>query len=442
MAIFKAYDVRGIYPDQLNEETSYKIAKAFVTFLKAKKVVVGRDMRTSSPSLHKEVLKGLTEMGADVIDIGVCSSPMMNFASATIEADGAIMITASHNPKEYNGFKFFRAHAIPISEETGIMDIKKIVDENKFESPEKAGSVEEKDIMNDYVAHVTKFAENIAGLKVVVDSGNGMSGFTVPKILEKFDVELVHMYPELDGSFPNHEGNPMKPENTAELQQRVKDEKADLGIAFDGDADRIVFIDENGERINSDLLTAVIAIQFLKKGKEKILYDLRSSWAVKDTIEEHGGEPVICRVGHSFIKKQLRDENAVFAGELSGHYYFKDNFFTDSGVIAMVMVLNLLASEKKKLSEIVQPLKKYFATGETNMEVDDKDSAIQKVKDKFSEGAKNVFELDGLSIEYDDWWFNLRKSNTEPLLRLNLEAKTKEMMEEKKKEVMEIIKSS
>lgn len=442
MAIFKAYDIRGIYPEQLSGETAYKIAKAFAAFLNAKKVVVGRDMRISSPVLHKEILKGLTEMGADVVDIGVCSSPMMNFASATIEADGAIMITASHNPKEYNGFKLFRGHAIPISEATGIMDIKKIVEENKFEASEKQGSVEEIDVMEDYVKHVTKFAESIKGLKIVIDSCNGMSGYTAPKILEKFDVELVHMYPELDGNFPSHECNPMKPENTAELQQRVKEEKADLGIAFDGDADRIVFIDENGERISSDLLTAVIAIQFLKKGKEKILYDLRSSWAVKETIEEQGGEPVMCRVGHSFIKKQLRDENAVFAGELSGHYYFKDNFYTDSGVIAMVMVLNLLASEKKKLSEIVQPLKKYFATGETNMEVEDKDAAIQKVKDKFSADAKNVFELDGLSVEYDDWWFNLRKSNTEPLLRLNLEAKTKEMMEEKKKEVMETIRSS
>lgn len=439
MGIFKAYDVRGIYPDELNEKSAYLIARAFVKFLNCKKVIVGRDMRLSSPKLHDSVLKGLTKQGADVIDIGLCSSPMMNFASATIEADGAMMITASHNPKEYNGFKFFRDHAIPISEASGLIDIEKLADDGNFEDSAKKGKASQKDIMKGYAMHVRKFADKIKGLKIVVDSGNGMSGMTVPKILDGFDIEMVHMYSELDGSFPNHECNPMKEENTAELQRMVKKEKADIGIALDGDADRVVFIDERGERVGSDIITAVIAIQFLKKRKEKILYDLRSSKAVKEAIEEHGGKAIMCRVGHSFIKQQLRDEDAVFAGELSGHYYFRDNFYTDSGVIALLMVLNLLSSEGKKLSEIVNPIKKYFATGEINMEVKDKDAALKKVKEKYKNG--NVFELDGVSVEYGDWWFNLRKSNTEPVIRLNLEADTKELMEKKKKEILEFIKS-
>lgn len=440
MAIFKAYDVRGVYPSELDENKAYKIGRAFVEFLKCKKVIIGRDMRVSSPSLHDSVIKGITESGADVIDIGLCSSPMMNFASATIEADGAMMITASHNPKEYNGFKFFRDHAIPISEVSGLKDIKSLADEAKFSDAEKKGTIEKIDIMEDYVKHVKNFADEIKGLKIVVDSGNGMSGLTAPKVLEGFDIEMVHMYPELDGSFPNHECNPMKEKNTADLQKKVIDENADLGIALDGDADRVVFIDENGERISSDLITALIAIQFLKKGKQKILYDLRSSKSVKETIEENGGEAIMCRVGHSFIKAQLREEVAVFAGELSGHYYFKDNFFTDSGVIAMMMILNLLNSEKKKLSELVNPLRKYYSTGEINMEVNDKDKALEKAKEKYSDGK--VFELDGVSVEYNNWWFNLRKSNTEPVIRLNLEADTKELMESKKKEVLDIIKSN
>ena len=440
MGIFKAYDVRGVYPSDLNEEIAYNIARAFVKFLNCKKVIVGRDMRVSSLSLHDSVVKGLIEQGADVIDTGLCSSPMMNFASATIEADGAIMITASHNPKEYNGFKFFREHAIPLSEVSGLKDIEKLANEKSFEDASKKGSTTKKNIMDDYVNHVKKFAEEIKGLKIIADSGNGMSGLTVPKVLEGFNIELIHMYPELDGSFPNHECNPMKEENTAELQKKVVEEKADVGISLDGDADRVVFIDENGERISSDLITALIAIQFLKKGKQKILYDLRSSKAVKETIEANKGTAIMCRVGHSFIKQQLRDEDAIFAGELSGHYYFKDNFYTDSGVIALMVVLNLLSSEKKKLSEIVKPIKKYFATGEINMEVKDKDIIIEKVKEKYNDA--NIFELDGASVEYKDWWFNLRKSNTEPVIRLNLEADTKELMEEKRDEVLDFIKSA
>lgn len=440
MEIFKAYDVRGIYPDDLNEEFAHKIARALVKFLNCKKVIVGRDMRMSSPSLHDSVVKGLAEQGADVIDIGLCSSPMMNFASAIIKADGAMMITASHNPKEYNGFKFFRDHSIPISEVSGLKDIEKLANKENFEDAAEKGKVSQKDIMDDYIKHVKKFAEKIKGLKIVIDSGNGMSGLTVPKVLEGFGIELIHMYPELDGSFPNHECNPMKEENTSELQKKVVEEKADVGISFDGDADRVVFIDENGKRISSDIITALIAIQFLKKGKEKILYDLRSSKAVKETIEENGGEAIMCKVGHSFIKQQLRDENAIFAGELSGHYYFKDNFFTDSGVIALIMILNLLSAQEKKLSEIVKPIKKYFATGETNMEVEEKDAVLEKIKKKYSDA--NVFELDGVSVEYNEWWFNVRKSNTEPLLRLNLEADTKKLMEEKRDEVIVLIKSN
>jgi len=275
-------------------------------------------------------------------------------------------------------------------------------------------------------------------MKVVIDSGNGMSGLTIPKIFQKLNIKLIHLYSKLDGNFPNHESNPMKEKNTYDLQQKVISENADLGISFDGDADRVVFIDEKGKRINSDLITALISIQFLKGGKQKILYDLRSSKIVKEVIAENKGKAMICRVGHSFIKAQLREENAVFAGELSGHYYFKDNFFTDSGVIAMVMILNLLSSENKKISELIKPLQKYFQSGEINSEVENKDLVLQKIKEKYAD-AKEILNIDGLSIIYEDWWFNVRKSNTEPLIRLNLEADSKELMEDKKEEVLELI---
>ena len=437
--IFKAYDIRGIYPEQLNEEDAYKIGRAFVTFLECKEVVVGQDMRKSSPVLFKSLIKGITDQGADVIDIGYCSTPYFYFGTAKHEA--GIMVTASHNPAEYNGFKMCRKNAIPISGATGIMDIKDLVVKNDFSSPENKGKVIKKDIMANFIKHNTSFFNpNGKKLKIVIDTGNGMGGYTYSKVFENINLKVIPLYFDIDMSFPNHEANPIKLENVKDLQKKVIEEKVDFGLAVDGDCDRCVFIDEKGEYISADLMTALVAKELLKKNPgSTILYDLRSSWIVKEVIEENGGKAVMCRVGHAFIKKQMREENALFAGELSGHFYFKDSFFTESSIISTFLVANMVKEEEKPLSEIIAPLKKYFASGEMNFEVNDKEEKMEELLKIFKDDAKDISKMDGIRLEFDNWWFNVRPSNTEPLLRLNLEAKTKEKMEEMVEKVKKII---
>jgi phosphomannomutase len=440
--IFKAYDIRGVYGEDLSDELAYKLGRAFIVQTKARTVVVGHDMRLSGENLAKALMKGINEQGADVIDIGLCSTPMMYYAVGTLDGC-SIMVTASHNPAKYNGFKMTKDGTVPLNYEEGIQQIEELVKKNKFPKPARIGCIEKKDILDDYVKYVLKFAsacKKKQRLKIVVDAGNGMSGMDAPRVFENLDVDVIPMYFELDGTFPNHEANPLKPENMVDLQKRVKKEKADLGIAFDGDADRVMFTDEKGDVISPDIITILIAKQMLKQSHGgTVLYDLRSSWAVKEAIRENKGHPIMTRVGHAYIKTDMRKTGALFAGELSGHYYFKDNFFCDSGIIATMKVLSIICSTDKKVSEIVAPYKRYFASGEINSDVKDKDSKIAEIEKEYKPDSKSIMHLDGLTVECADWWFNLRPSNTEPLLRLNVEAKTKKMMEQKRDELLKLI---
>ncbi len=457
MTIFKAYDIRGLYPEELDEDTAYNIARAFVTLLKCKKVVVSRDMRESGIPISKALIKGLTDQGADVIDIGLSSTPMNYFANNFLKADASIMITASHNPKEYNGFKLNREKSIPISEETGIKEIEKLVLKNKFKDVEK-GNVTSKDILKDYVNHVAnsvhekskaflcpenrRFSwKNInKNLKIIIDAGNGMAGLAVEKIFNKLGLSIEKMYFELDGNFPNHEANPLKDKNVKEIKDRVKKEKFDLGIAFDGDVDRVFFIDENGNKIPSDHIIALFAQELLKENPNQIIInDLRTSKIIKETVEANNGTSIMSRVGHVFFKQLMREKDGLFAGELSGHYYFRDNFYTDSGVIAAVKLIEIMSKHSKPLSELIKPFKKYYQSGELNSEVKDKQKKIKEIEKHYKNAE--IKHIDGLSIYFKDWWFNIRPSNTEDLLRLNLEADSKELLEIKKKELLELIKN-
>ena len=444
MGIFKAYDIRGIYvaratrPDELDEELARKIGRATAQFLRAERMVISRDMRLSSPSLLEAATHGITEAGCDAVDIGLSSTPANYFAIAACGFDGGLQVTASHNPKEYNGFKVSGHEARPISEETGLPEIEKIVIEGKFKPPAKKGSVDKKDIRQDYKSHVLRFAEETTPLKIVIDAANGMGGLEIPLIFDQLPCEIIPLYFELDGTFPNHEANPLKYENLQDLQAKVREVGADFGVALDGDCDRCAYVDERGEIISSDLITALIAREVLaKEPGAKIIYDVRSSWAVKEEIERAGGIPEKGRVGHSFMKAALREKSAAFAGELSGHYYFRDNFYCDSASIGLIKVLNLLSKIKKPVSEIIAPLNRYFATGEINFEVENKAAMIEEVARRFSDGKQDF--LDGITVEYEDWWFNVRESHTEALLRLNLEGKTQELMEEGKAKLTRLL---
>ncbi len=436
--IFRAYDIRGIYPAEINEQIAEKIGRAYVQFLKCKEVVVGRDMRESSDSLFKALTKGITEAGSRVIDIGLSTTPMLYFAGHDKEA--GIMITASHNPKEYNGFKLCRENCIPISGDTGIEDIEKLVGVT-LAVADAPGKITTQNILPDYLNYFDKFiSPKTKPLKIVVDGGNGMGGLVMPKLFEKLPAELIPLYLEMDGTFPNHDADPLKPENVLDLQKKVIAEKADLGIALDGDCDRCMLIDEKGNFVGADLVTALIAQYLLKKyPSEKVLYDLRSSWATKEAIEEAGGQAEVCRVGHAFIKQQMHKTNALFAGELSGHFYYRDAFFAESSTLTIILILNILSETGKKLSELIKPFQKYFKSGEINSEVKNPLGKIEELAKIYGNGKISC--LDGLKVEYPSWWFNVRPSNTEPLLRLNLEAKTKELMEEKQAEILKVVRS-
>lgn len=438
MSIFKAYDIRGIYPNELNEELAYKIGRAFVDFLSCKKVVVGYDIRESSPKIVDSIIKGITDQGADVIDIGLCTTPMCYYANGKLKSDASIMITASHNPGEYNGFKLCREDAIPISGDTGIKAIEKLVLENKFKKVSKKGKITKDNKINEsYIKHIQSYAKINKKFKVVIDCANSMGVFEM-NVLKPY-LEIIPLFTELDSSFPNHEANPLKIETLKDLQKEVKKKKADLGISFDGDADRVGFVDENGEIIPMDLVTALIAEDILSTKKCTILYDLRSSKVVQETIQKNKGIGVECRVGHAFIKKQMREEKAFFAGELSGHYYFKDNYTAESSSLAAIYLLNLMSKTGKKPSELIKPLKKYYQSGEINSKVKDVKKILTLIEKKYSTGK--ISSLDGLKISFNTWWFSIRSSNTEPLLRLNVEADTNKLMEEKRDELLKLINS-
>lgn len=435
--IFKAYDIRGIYGDTLKEDTALRIGRALGTFLACRKVVVGRDMRPHSQPLFEALAKGLTQQGADVIDLGVCSTPMSYYANGKLGADASVMITASHNPGEWNGFKICRAQGVPISGATGIMDIEKIVNTSAFAAPAAhPGKISHYDIVPEYVAHIRQFANIRRPLRIAVDYANSM-GLVEGKVLEGL-VQIDPLFDTLDGTFPNHEANPLKTETLEAIQHKLRAGKYDFGAAFDGDADRVGFLDEKGEIIPMDMITALIAETILKKDRgAAIFYDLRSSWAVKEVIEESGGRPFMSRVGHAFIKAQMREQNAVFAGELSGHYYFRENYFTESSSLAVLLIANLVSQSSVPLSQLIKPIQRYSASGEINSEVHDVQGVIRHLREKYREGK--VIELDGLSIEFPDWWFNVRASNTEPLVRLNLEARTRALMEKRRDEVLGVI---
>lgn len=435
--IFKAYDIRGIYPVDLNEEVAEKIGRAFVQFLGAKKIVIGRDMRPHSKPIFDAMAKGITEQGADVIDLGMVSTPMSYHANGVLGVDGSVIITASHNPGEWNGFKLCRADAVPISGVTGLKDIEQIVKDQSWDSSDVTGTISTYDIGPEYGAFLKKYANLDRKLKVVVDYANAMGSYEIKDIEELF--EIIPLYKELDGSFPNHEANPLKDGTLDVLCAKVKETGADFGAGFDGDADRCGFVDDKGEIISMDLFTALIAQDILADGPATILYDLRSSKAVKECIEANGGTAVMSRVGHSFIKAQMREHDAIFAGELSGHYYFRDNFTTESQGLAFIMFANLICKTGKTASELIQPLRKYFASGEINSKVADIAPIIAQIKEKYSDG--NMFELDGVTIEYDNWWLNVRASNTEPLLRLIVEAHDKATMEAKRDDLLAIIRA-
>ncbi|MBI5072113.1 phosphomannomutase/phosphoglucomutase [Candidatus Falkowbacteria bacterium] len=443
-SIFKAYDIRGIYPKDLNEETVYRVGRAAVLLTHAKTVVIGRDARVSSDSLVQALTKGILEQGANVVDIGVVTTPMLNFAVAEYkEHEAGIMVTASHNPKEYNGLKLCYENALPIGENTGMVDLKKIAIEGKF-GEEKPGKLEKKEVLGAYVKKVLSLvqASNVKPLKVVVDTGNAVGAVPLPEIFKKIPCQLIPLYFELDGNFPNHEANPLKEETLVDLKKKVLEEKADLGVAIDGDADRIGFVDEKGQTVRADLILALIAKKFLReKPGELILYDVRSSRVVREVVERAGGRAEMCRVGHSLIKKQMWDEKALFAGEFSSHFYYRDFYNVESGDLTMLKIIEIISQAGKNFSEIVAPLLVYYHSGEINFEVNDKKGKMEELEKKYGGTVKEISHLDGIRLDFDDWWFNVRPSNTEPLLRLNLEAKTKELMENKKRELTEFLSS-
>jgi phosphomannomutase len=426
MGIFKAYDVRGVYPTEINEELMKKIGNAVAQFLDCDKLLVSRDMRVSSPSLAKAFIEGANDAGVDCADAGLLSTPANYFAIANYGFRGGVAITASHNPKEYNGLKVSRESAMPVGSESGLADIEKMVVGGEYKTATAKGKIVTVNVLDDYKKHVLKLASGIKPLNVAIDASNGMAGLMLPPILAELPIKTTRLFFELDGTFPNHDANPLKPEALRDIIKAVKDTHADFGAIFDGDADRCAFIDERGTPIASDLVTAIIAKDFLaKEPGATIIYDVRSSRAVREDIERAGGKALPERVGHAFIKATLREKNAVFGGELSGHYYFRDNFYCDSAAMAFMKMLGIVSKAGKPLSQIIKPLQRYSTTGEINFVVQDKDAKIREIASAFGDGK--ISWLDGITVEYPEWWFNVRKSNTEPLLRLVLEGNTKEI---------------
>jgi phosphomannomutase len=430
-AIFKSYDVRGTVPDQLDEATSYAIGTGFAEFVLARggrAMVVGRDMRESGPALSAALIAGALARGAEVTEIGLCSTDLLYYASGHLEAAGA-MLTASHNPAQYNGVKMCLAGAVPIGEQSGLAEIRSVAEATLEQGPPQAWGaaegVQHRDLLGDFAEHVHSFVDikALRPLRIVADTANGMGGLVVPRVFEGLPFELEILFGELDGTFPNHPADPIQPENQRFVQERVLETGADVGLAFDGDADRVFLVDELGQLVSGSLTTAIVASSMLERHPgSTILYNLICSKAVPEVIVENGGVPLRTRVGHSFIKGVMAESGAVFGGEHSGHYYFRDNFRADSGIIAALVVLELLCRADQPLSELRKPFERYADSGEINMEVADPAATVEEIAALYSGKGHDVDRLDGVTIDLGDWWFNLRPSNTEPLLRLNLEA--------------------
>jgi phosphomannomutase len=442
--VFKAYDVRGIYPDELDEAGAHAIGRAYVEEFEPRRIAVGRDMRLSAPAIADAAMRGATEAGVDVLDLGMVGTEMVYFAVGELGLDGGIAVTASHNPKEYTGMKIVRRGALPVGGDSGLLDVRTRALADDADATRTAGTIEPYDIWPAFVDRVLSFVDisAIAPLRVVVDAANGMAGAMLPRVLDRLPIDVVRCFFEPDGSFPNHEPNPLLPENREFIMRKTLDEHADLGVAFDGDADRCFFVDDAGEFVPGDFITALLADSVLQKERgAKIIYDVRASWAVPETIERGGGVPLINRVGHAFIKQRMREEGAVFGGEVSGHYYFRDFSQADSGVVPFLLMLELVSRRGQKLSEILAPFReRYFITGELNTPVRDVALKLQELKERFASEGR-VSHLDGISVDADDWHMNVRPSNTEPLVRLNLEARTKALMEQKRDEVLAVIRS-
>jgi phosphomannomutase len=437
--IFKAYDVRGVVPEELDADLARLIGAAFASWSGASEILIGRDARPSSPELAAALTEGAGSRGTDVIDLGLVSTDLLYFASGWLDRPG-VMITASHNPKDYNGLKFCLAGARPVGEDSGLGEIRALVEKGDEILGNRRGRIERRDLLDAYVDHVLRFtdAERMRPLTLAVDTANGMGGLVVPAVMARLPVTLHHLYPELDGTFPNHPADPIDPENQRDLKAAVRQYGADLGMAFDGDADRVFLVDERAEDVTGSTMTALIAATMLdREPGAKVVHNLICSWTVPEVIREHGGVPIRTRVGHSFIKQVMAETGAIFGGEHSGHYYFRENYCADSGLIAAVIALGELSAFDGPLSGLLRPFDRYVQSGEINSPVDDPAATIERVAEAFRDGRQD--RLDGLTVEFDDWWCNVRPSNTEPLLRLNVEAKTRERLEEKTREVLAVI---
>jgi phosphomannomutase len=443
--VFKAYDVRGLYPSEVTEDLFRGLGRAFIAYLGPGRYAVTRDMRLSSPSLSDAFIQGARAQGGNIIDYGLTGTDMMYFAVAADRLDGGAQITASHNPKQYNGCKLVRREAFPLSGESGIKEMKEMLMGGTLPAPAATpGTCETRDIMNRYVDHVMTFIDRavIKPFNVVLDAGSGVAGLVAPRLFDQLPCRTTRLCFEVDGTFPNHEANPLIEENRRDITESVIAERADAGIAWDGDADRCFFLDGTGEFIAGDFITALLAEAFLMRHPgATIIYDVRASYAVKDTVARYGGRALMNRVGHAFIKARMREEDAIFGGEVTGHYYFRDNFYADNGFIPALLILELMSKKGQSLRDLLEPLRqKYFISGEINTKVPSMAAVDEKLDALAREyGRGNVYRLDGVSAEFDDWHFNVRPSNTEPLLRLNLEGLTPEIMERRRDEVLRII---
>jgi len=443
--IFKAYDVRGLYPSELDEAAARQIGRAFVAYLDARRIGVSRDMRTSSPSLSAAFIAGAREQGCAVVDYGMAATDMLYFGVVRDGLDGGAQITASHNPGEYNGIKLVRAEALPLSGDAGLGEIRAMVMDGTIPGPAAGpGGVAERSLLDDYVERVLSFIDpgTIRPFSVVLDAGSGMAGLVAPRLFDRLPCRTTRLCFDVDGTFPNHEANPLIEENRRDIVERVVAEKADIGIAWDGDADRCFFIDGSGAFVAGDFVTALLAeAALLRSPGEAVIYDLRASYAVRDTVERYGGRALMNRVGHAFIKARMRKENAIFGGEVTGHYYFRDFYFADNGFIPALQILDLMSRKGQTLAELLAPLRaRYFISGEINTRVKSMEVVDAKLADlqaAYADGR--TYRLDGVSVEYPDWHFNVRPSNTEPLLRLNLEAVNPELMVAKRDEVLALI---
>ncbi|MFI5272430.1 MAG: phosphomannomutase/phosphoglucomutase [Ktedonobacterales bacterium] len=441
-SIFGAYDVRGIYPQTIDEQTVYLIGRALTQYLQVERVAVGRDMRVSSASLAAALIRGITEQGADVVELGLTTTDELYFAVGKFGFPAGVMVTASHNPGRYNGLKFCRADAVAISSETGGFAIRDLAASGQFAQPARHGNVIARDVSDDYVRHVLSFIDlgQIKPLKIAVDAGNGMAGMIVPKVFDHLPCQLIPLYFELDGTFPNHPASPIEPENTAELRKTVVEKQCDLGIAFDGDADRMFLVDERGELIGGDMVTALVAESLLRRAPgSTILYNLISSRGVPELILAHGGKAVRTRVGHSYIKAQMRENNAIFGGEHSGHFYFRDNWYADSGLIAALIAIELLSVSGASLGELLARIDKRFRSGEINSEVASQQRTLDELTAHYAALGAEIDKLDGVTIAFPSWWANIRPSNTEPLLRLNVEADSRAELERRRDELLALI---